>query len=71
MSNSEKLTKKLREIEDDNDFVFCVSKMAKTEDEKAQILKYIEIGKDVSYETIILMAVDIARNRNAKKHSIE
>lgn len=61
-----RLFDKLREIENDRDFVVGVMSSANSEEIAEAILDYIENGEDVTLESIILLSLelDIANKRN-------
>lgn len=54
-----RLFERLKEIENDRDFVIGVMSSAKTEEIASTILDYIENGKDVTLESIILLSLEL------------
>ena len=62
MSNMESMRRrlfdKLREIENDRDFVVGVMSSANSEEIAEAILNYIENGEDVTLESIILLSLE-------------
>ncbi len=58
--NTSKLIEKLKLYWDnDEEFIMGVLCNAKTEEEKQLVIDYIEQGEDVSFENIILFALDL------------
>ena len=53
-----RLFDKLREIENDRDFVVGVMSSANSEEIAEAILNYIENGEDVTLESIILLSLE-------------
>ncbi len=53
--------------ENDEEFVIGVLVNLETDFERQQIINYIDKGKDVSYENIILYALELEQSRNNKK----
>lgn len=67
MSDSEKvkdeLTEKLKTISDDKDFLDGVLVNAQHIDDRKAIIEYIDNGKDVSYESLLLLSVWLDKER--------
>ena len=58
------LTEKLKQYwENDEEFLLGVLNDLKTDEEREQVIQYINYGEDVSYESIILYTLDIAQLR--------
>ena len=62
-----KLIERLEELWDDREFVIGIMSMAKTEEERAVVLDYIENGRDVSTDTVSVLAVHLSNQRKQKK----
>lgn len=58
-----KLGKKLKEIYDNNAFIIEVLSYADNPEDQQIILDFIENGKDVSDETISVLAMELADKR--------
>lgn len=57
------LVAKLKTISTDNDFIVGVISNAKNDVDRKAIIEYIENGKDVSYEQILLLSVWLGQER--------
>lgn len=57
------LEKALREIENDDDFIQGVFSFAKTDEDRLEILRYINDGKNVTYENVLLLALSLNQKR--------
>lgn len=55
----QQLFNKLKEIQNDRDFVIGVMSSAKTEDKATKILDYIENGDNITLESIILFSLEL------------
>lgn len=52
-----KLIEKLRNISDDDNFIMGVISNSKRDDDRLSILEYIDKGKDVNREQLLLLSV--------------
>lgn len=62
-----KLFSKLKEIENDRDFVVGVMSSAKTEYNATKILDYIENGGNITLESIILFSLELDTENEQNK----
>ena len=60
---SKKIVSELTKISNDTEFIAGVLLDVENDDDKKALLKYIEAGKDVTYEQIILNALWLAQQR--------
>ena len=64
LSNTEKqLLELLSEIWDDSDFIVGVLNSLKDDDERKEIIEFIENNDDVTSEQIVLLSLDISQSR--------
>lgn len=61
------LNEKVKEISTDNDFLFTVSKLVKTDEEAKLILDYIEQNNEDLFENILSLVFEICENRKKNK----
>lgn len=61
------LFEKLRAFYNDRDFVLGVMCNAPHEDDMKTILEYIEKGKDVTRESLILLSLELGNKRDIEK----
>ena len=65
LSNTEKqLLELLSEIWDDSDFIVGVLNSLKDDDERKEIIEFIENNDDVTSEQIVLLSLDISQSRD-------
>ena len=57
------LVEKLKTVSTDNDFIVGVISNAKNDVDRKAIIEYIEKGKDVSYEQVLLLSVWLGQER--------
>ncbi len=57
------LVDKLKKYSHDDDYIIGVLLDVKSEEDKQLLIDYIENGEDVSYESIILYALDLSLQR--------
>ena len=57
------LVEKLKTVSTDNDFIVGVISNAKNDVDRKAIIEYIEKGKDVSYEQVLLLSVRLGQER--------
>lgn len=62
-----KLIEKLKTISEDKDFLVGVISNAKHNDDRKALIKYIDEGKEVTYEQLLLLSLWL--NQERKKHS--
>lgn len=62
----EKLIDELLKISNDSDFILGVLVNAKHFEDRLKIIEFIENGKDVSYENIILLSLELGNMREAE-----
>lgn len=62
-----KLIEKLKTISEDKDFIVGVISNAKHNDDRKALIKYIDEGKEVTYEQLLLLSLWL--NQERKKHS--
>lgn len=60
---SKKIVSELTKISNDTEFIAGVLLDVENDDDKKALLEYIEAGKDVTYEQIILNALWLAQQR--------
>ena len=60
------LVDKLKQYSTDDDYIIGILLDVKSEEDKQLLLDYIDNGKDVSYESIILYALDLRLQREKK-----
>lgn len=53
-------------ISTDTDFVDGVLGMASRDYERKKVIEYINKGKDISYESLLLFALDLRHQRHVK-----
>ena len=58
------LIEKLKKFSTESDFIVGVLVYAETKADREQLIEYINNGKDVSYESILLYALELDLNRN-------
>lgn len=58
------LIEKLKKFSTESDFIIGVLVYAETQSDRKQLLEYIDNGKDVSYESILLYALELDLNKN-------
>jgi hypothetical protein len=58
------LIEKLKKFSTESDFIIGVLVYAETKADREQLIEYIDNGKDVSYESILLYALELDLNRN-------
>lgn len=58
------LVDKLKQFSNEDDYIIGVLMDVETESDKKQLIDYIENGKDVSYENIILYAMELDMKRS-------
>lgn len=61
--NTVLLIEKLKQFSSEDDYVIGTLMDVETESDKKKLLDYIENGKDVSYENIILYAMELDMER--------
>lgn len=71
MNYKDILVKKSSEISKDNDFLFTVSKLVKTDNEAKLILDYIEQNKDEQFESILSLILEICNKRKQSKNTLK
>lgn len=62
--NTVLLIEKLKQFSSEDDYVIGTLMDVETESDKKKLLDYIESGKDVSYENIILYAMELDMKRS-------
>lgn len=65
--NALELSKLLEGISKDPEFILGVLNDLKTDEDNQKVIEYIKNGEDVSYENVILMALDL--NLQRKKNN--
>ncbi|MBQ4129679.1 MAG: hypothetical protein IJD68_07940 [Ruminococcus sp.] len=60
----ELITKLKNYYEGDEEFIIGVLNDLDTDDEVQTLIEYIKSGEEVSYESIILFALDLSQNRS-------
>ena len=58
------LIEKLKKFSTESDFIIGVLVYVETQSDRKQLIEYIDNGKDVSYESILLYALELDLNRN-------
>lgn len=58
------LVERLKQFSSDNDYIIGVLLDVYNEDDKQALLDYIENGTDVSYENVILYALELGQERD-------
>ena len=69
MHNSEieiEFTSKLAEIWDDREFIIGMLSIVEHNDDMRRIIDFIDAGVDVDVETVSVLALDLADERNAR-----
>ena len=61
------LFEKLRAFYNDGDFVLGIMSNAPHDDDMKTILEYIEKGKDVTRENLILLSLELGNKRDIEK----
>ena len=65
LSNTEKqLLELLSEIWDDSDFIVGVLNSLKDDDERKEVIEFIENNDDATSEQIVLLSLDISQSRD-------
>lgn len=59
-----KLIKKLEELWNDREFVIGIMSDAVTEEERAEVLRFMETYDDVNVETVTVFAIRLAQRRD-------
>lgn len=59
------LEKKLRELFDDDEFVLGIMTYARHINDRKAILDFINRGEDVTDESVIVLAIELSRQREA------
>jgi len=62
-ATTNKLVELLKKISTDEEFILGTIVYAENEEEQQQIIDYIETGKDVSYENIVLLSLYLENKR--------
>lgn len=57
------LVEKLKTISQDREFILSVINHAKHDDDRKEIIKYIDKGEDVSYEQLLLLSIWLCNQR--------
>ena len=57
---------KLIAIFDDKEFIASMIAIAEYDDDKRKIIEFIDAGIDVDVETVAVLALDLADERNAR-----
>lgn len=57
---------KLIAIFDDKEFITSMIAIAEHDDDKRKIIEFIDAGIDVDVETVAVLALDLADERNAR-----
>ena len=60
------LIDRLKRFSKESDFLVGLMALVETEAEKTQLINFIDKGKDVSYESILLYALELDLNREEK-----
>lgn len=60
------LIQKLKTISEDVEFITGVISMASQDNERIQIIRYIDKGEDISYEQLLLLALSLKQTRKEK-----
>ena len=58
---------KLIDIWDDREFITSMISIAEHDDDKRKIIDFIDAGIDVDVETVSVLALDLADERNARQ----
>lgn len=58
-----KLIEKLKTVSEDKDFIVGVISNAKHNDDRVAIIEYIDEGKEVTYEQILLLSLWLCKER--------
>ena len=58
---------KLIDIWDDREFITSMISIAEHDDDKRTIIEFIDAGIDVDVETVSVLALDLADERNARQ----
>lgn len=61
------LVNKLKTISEDREFILSVINSARHTDDRKAVIEYIDNGKDVSYENVILLALTLYEEREKIK----
>lgn len=64
-----KLIEKLKTVSEDKDFLVGVVSNAKHDEDRETIIEYIDNGKDVSYESLLLLSVWLGNEREKASSS--
>lgn len=59
------IDKMAKYAEDDDEFMLGMLVTLKTDKERKKVIEYIDEGKDVSYENLILLSLEIKEQRKA------
>lgn len=62
-----KLIDKLKTISKDREFILSIVNFARHADDRKAIIDFIDNGKDVTYENIILLALTLYEEREEKR----
>lgn len=57
------LIEKLKTISEDNEFLLSIINYVRSSEDRKVVIDYIDKGDDVTYETIILLALTIYEER--------
>ena len=66
-----RLIEKLKDFSEESDFIIGALVFAETESDKEKLLDYIENGEDVSYENILLYALELDMERDKLNNTSE
>lgn len=56
----------LKKVYDDREFIIGVLSRTQHDDDKKKILNFIEVGEEVDDETVMVMAIELNRERKKK-----
>ena len=59
-----KLIEKLKRFDDTDDYIFGVLSQSPYDEDRQLIIDYIDKGKDVSYENVLLFSLEIGLQRD-------
>ena len=55
----DKLRDSLKQISEDEDFLYCVEKLLKTDEHRKKVIEFIEKDNRATYETVQLLALSL------------
>lgn len=60
------LVSRLKRVEDSRDFILGILTAVKTDDDRKKIIEFIDKGKDVNYENIMILSMKLEAEHDGK-----